>query len=79
MYDEPLEKRRTASSGIHICHAWTESRLCKVIVARDIGYDGQHVHGVPENYKQSSGSVPKSEKDQYGVEHYNPAFDLQIR
>ena len=31
------------------------------------------------NYEHSSGSISKSEKDQYGVEHYNQAFDQQIR
>lgn len=79
VYDESSEERHRHQVGSIFAVQGQDLDYAGVIVARDISYDGQHVHGVPENYKHSSGSIPKSEKDQYGVEHYNQAFDQQIR
>ena len=79
VYDESSEERHRHQVGSIFAVQGQDLDYAGVIVARDISYDGQHVHGVPENYKHSSGSISKSEKDQYGVEHYNQAFDQQIR
>lgn len=79
VYDESSEESHRHQVGSIFAVQGQDLDYAGVIVARDIGYDGQHVHGVPENYKHSSGSIPKSEKDHYGVEYYNQAFDQQIR
>lgn len=79
VYDESSEERHRHQVGSIFAVQGQDLDYAGVIVARDIGYNGQHVHGIPENYKHSSGSIPKSEKDQYGVEHYNQSFDQQIR
>ena len=79
VYDESSEERHRHQVGSIFAVQGQDLDFAGVIVARDISYDGQRVRGVPENYKHPSGSIPKSEKNQYGIEHYKKAFDQQIR
>ena len=79
VYDESSEEKHRHQVGSIFAVQGQDLDFAGVIVARDIGYDGQHVHGIPENYKHIAGSIPKYEKKQYGVEHYNQAVDQQIR
>lgn len=79
VYDVNSEERHRHQVGSVFAVQGQDLDYVGVIVANDIRYDGQEVRGVPERYKHSSGSIPQSEKDLYGVDYYNHAFDQQIR
>ena len=79
VYGESSEEEHRHQVGSIFAVQGQDLDYAGVIIARDIAYDGQHVHGIPENYRHTAGIIPQAEKNQYGVEHYEHAFDQQIR